>query len=86
MTRPTQCAAPAMLPTGRPHGGRTHPDAHVTITRVWAPADGPDALAEIVRSVVAAGGTLVARIPAVFISVEELHAAGARAAPLERVA
>ncbi len=53
-------------PTTRP------PNA--VITRVWVPADGPVALLEIARLVLASGGTLVARIPAVALTPEDLAA------------
>ena len=60
-----------------------HPMPNAAITRVWQPADGPDLLADILRAVIAANGTLTARIPAVALSPDDLIAAGARAAEHE---
>jgi hypothetical protein len=62
------------------------PVPNAAITRVWQPADGPELLADILREVVAANGTLTARIPAVALSPKDLIAAGARAATKEHVA
>jgi hypothetical protein len=62
------------------------PEAAAMITRVWRPADGPDRLADILREVIASGGTLTARIPAIALTPEQLIAAGARQAKRERVA
>lgn len=61
-------------------------EAGAAITRIWQPADGSDLLAEILREVIAANGTLTARIPAVALTPDDLAAAGARAANTERVA
>ena len=62
------------------------PRAAASITRIWQPVDGPEILADIVREVIAANGTLTARIPAIVLTPRDLIVAGAHGTNPEQVA
>jgi hypothetical protein len=62
------------------------PVPNAAITRVWQPTDGAELLADILREVIAANGTLTALIPAIVLTPMDLIAAGAQAADPEQVA
>ena len=60
-------------------------EANAVITRVWVPADGPVALLEIARLVLASGGTLIARIPAIALTPDDLTSTGTRRTGAPRI-